>query len=158
MSRLHRNKTFGILLVLATLLLAACAPQEIKPPPPTGKIIARRSMSAHVVDISYSVGQLGGRLAVVGTIKNTYPSALEDFILELKVKNPQGEVVAAAATSALHIGEYDSRTFSFLIPRLHGPHLFDFRYEYEYNDYDARGRRHSTEEDWSYFEDRIELP
>jgi len=159
MNCLQRAITFGILPVLAALLLAACAPQEIKPPPPTGEVIARRSMSAHVVDISYSVGRLEGRLAVVGTIKNTYPSALDNFILELKVKNTRGEVEAAAATGAMHIGEHDSRTFSLLIPVLRGPHVFDFRYEYEYNDYDARGRRpHSMEEDWSYFEDRIELP
>ncbi len=103
MKGFYRKTALAFLPVLAVLLLPACAPQEIKPPPPTGKIIARRSMSAHVVDISYSIGQLEGRLAVVGTIKNTYPSALDNFILELKVKNAQGEIVATGATSAIDV-------------------------------------------------------
>ena len=152
---------FFLLLALGILLTAACAPKEIKPPPQTGKIIAERSMSAFALDINYSVGRLDDQLKVVGVIKNTYMSDLDHFKLDLTVENPEGVVVAEAATGTFFINEHESYTFAFQIPLLHGSHNFKFRYEYDYYEYAETGRRgrlRAETYDWSFFEDLIDLP
>ncbi len=152
---------FFLLFTFVGLLMAACVTPEVKPPPQTGKIIAERSMSAHALNIKYSVGRLDDQLRVVGVIENTYMSDLDHFKLDLTVDNPEGIVTAEATTGTVHIDEHGSRTFAFHIPLLHGPHNFKFRYEYDYYEYadtGRRGRLRAETHDWSFFEDLIDLP
>ena len=161
MKQYPKNIQFFLGLILVGLLMSACVTPEVKPPPQTGKIIAERSMSAHALDIKYSIGRLDDQLKVVGLIENTYMSDLDYFKLDLTVKNSQGEVAAEATTGTVHIDEHGSRTFAFRIPLLHGPHNFNFRYEYDYYEYadtGRRGRLRAETHDWSFFEDLIELP
>ncbi len=150
-----------LFLTFTGLLLAACVTPEVKPPPQTGKIITERSMSAHALNIKYSVGRLDDQLKVAGIIENTYMSDLDHFKLDLTVNNLEGVVAAEATTGTFHIDEHGSRTFAFRIPLLHGPHNFKFRYEYDYYEYadtGRRGRLRAETHDWSFFENLIELP
>ena len=155
-----KTKLF-LLLTLIGLLAVACVPKEVKPPPQTGKIIDERSMSAHALNIKYSVGRLGDQLKVVGVIENTYMSDLDHFKLDLTVNNLEGLVAAEATTGTFHIDEHGSQVFAFRLPLLHGPHNFKFRYEYDYYEYadtGRRGRLRAETHDWSFFEDLIDLP
>lgn len=152
-----------LLLTLVSLLAVACAPQEVKPPPQTGEIIAERTRSAYSLNIRYSVGRLDDQLKVVGVIENTYMSDLDHFKLDLTVINLAGVLAAEATTGTIHIAEHGSQAFDFRIPVLHGPHNFKFRYEYDYYDYAETGRSgivsmRAETHDWSFFEDLIELP
>ena len=152
---------FFLLFSFICLLMVACVTPEVKPPPQTGKIIAAHSMSAHALNIKYSVGRLDDQLKVAGIIENTYMSDLDHFKLDLTVNNLEGVVAAEATTGTFHIDEHGSRTFGFSLPLLHGPHNFKFRYEYDYYEYadtGRRGRLRAETHDWSFFEDLIDLP
>ena len=160
-----RLKTgFSPVLVLIFLFaIAACTPREVKPPPPAGNIIAQFSHGAQALDVRYSVGQLDGRLQVVGVIVNTYLSDLDQFKLDLSVVDAGEQVVFKDSTAMFDIEEHGSHTFVFAVPLLHGPHRFKFRYEYVYYDFAETGRRsrrfmRSDTSDWSYFEDLVNLP
>ena len=161
MKPVAKSAKLFLLLTSFSCLAIACAPKEVKPPPQTGEIIAERSMSTHALDIRYRVGWLGDQLNVAGVIENTYMSDLDNFKLDLTVKNLDGITVAEATTGTFHINELGSHTFAFQIPRSHGPHNFKFRYEYDYYEYADTGRRgglRAETHDWSLFEDLIELP
>ncbi|RLB72894.1 MAG: hypothetical protein DRH03_04005 [Deltaproteobacteria bacterium] len=161
--RLTGKTNVFLAVVFFITLLSACAPREIKPPPRTGKIIAQFSHGAQAFDITYSVGQLDSRLKVVGTIVNTYLSDLDNFKLDLNVIASGEKVVFKVSTPVFDIKEHGSHTFVFYVPLLHGPYLLSFRYEYDYYDFAESGRRgrvsmRSDTNEWSYFEDLIELP
>ncbi|MCK5914934.1 MAG: hypothetical protein KAG92_02250 [Deltaproteobacteria bacterium] len=159
------NKLNSIMVLVFFLLtlLAACAPKEVKPPPRPGNIIARFSHGAQAMDISYSVGQLEGQLKIVGVIDNTYMSDLDNFKIDLRVLAEGDEVAFKDSTAVFDIEEHGSHTFVFWVPPLHGPHLLEFRYEYDYYEFAETGRRgrmsmRSDTNEWSYFKDMIELP
>jgi hypothetical protein len=163
MGLMSKINYFLVIMVFCAGLLSACAPREVKPPPPTGKIIAQFSHGAQALDVRYSVGQLDGRLQVVGVIVNTYLSDLDQFKLDLSVVDAGGQVVFKDSTAMFDIEEHGSHTFVFAVPLLHGPHQFKFRYEYVYYDFAETGRRgrrfmRSDTSDWSYFEDLVDLP
>ncbi len=155
----------GMALVMAVfwaVLLSACAPREVKPPP-TGKIIASFSHGPQAFDVSYSVGHLDEELQVVGKLVNTYLSDLDNFKIDLSVIATDGTVVFKATTPMFDIPEHESHIFVFRVPLLHGPYRFSFRYEYDYYDFAERGRRgrvsfRSDTNEWSYFADMVELP
>ena len=161
MKQYFKKIIFPLFFTLIIMMATACVSQEVKPPPQTGTIIAARSMSAHALNISYSVGRLDDQLKVVGVVENTYMSDLDYFKLDLTVNNLEGLVAAEATTGTFHIDEHGSKTFAFRLPLLHGPHNFKFRYEYDYYEYadtGRRGRLRAETHDWSFFEDLIELP
>ena len=150
-------------LLMFSLSITACAPREVKPPPPTGKIVAQFSHGAEALDASYSVGQLHDRLQVVVVIVNTYLSDLDYFKLDLKVINSGEQVVFKDVTAMVDIEEHGEHTFVFSLPLLHGSHKFKFSYEYVYYDFAESGRwgrrfMRSDSDEWSYFEDLVELP
>lgn len=161
---LHLKMIFLLLLpVMVFLLLSGCAPQVVKPPPRPGNIIAQFSHGAQAMDISYSVGQLEGQLKIVGVIVNTYMSDLDNFRIDLRVLAEGDEVAFKKSTEVFDIEEHGSHTFVFWMPLLHGPHLLEFRYEYDYYEFAETGRRgrmsmRSDTNEWSYFKDLIELP
>lgn len=133
--------TVTLAVVLLAVLLTACAPTEVKPPPETGVVIARFSHGASAIDITYSVGKLDGQLKVVGTIVNTYLSDLDNFKIDLSVFAAGETLVFKDTTPVFDIAEHGSHTFIFRVPLLHGPHRFSFRYEYDYYDFAEIGRR-----------------
>lgn len=162
MKQWQKNTQLFLLLLLTGLLAAACA-QEAQLPLQTGKIIAQGGTTESALNITYSVGRFEEQLNVVGVISNTNLSDLDFVNLDLAVTTLEGKVAAEAPTVKVDIPENDERTFSFSLPLLHGSHLFQYSYEYDYYDYrdnDLRGSRvprlkhHGT----GSFEDRIELP
>lgn len=160
-----KNSTVAafVTVVFLAVLLSACAPREVKPQPQTGEIIASFSHGPQAFDVTYSVGRLGGELKVVGKIVNTYLSDLDNFKIDLNVIDSDKKVVFKDSTPVFDIAEHESHIFTFRVPLLHGPYKFSFRYEYDYYDFAERGRRgrmsiRSDTNEWSYFEDMVELP
>lgn len=152
-----------VLLVFFVTLLPSCAPREVKPPPQPGDVFARFSHGAPAIDITYSVGSLNGQYKIVGTIVNTYLSDLDNFKIDLSVIDAGEKVVFKDASQVFDIAEHGSHIFTFLVPPLHGSHLFSFRYEYDYYDFAETGRggrrfMRSDTNEWSHFEDLVDLP
>ena len=156
------NSVFVLAFFCLTLLLS-CAPREVKPPPESGAVLARFSHGTPAIDIDYSVGKLNGQYKVVGTIVNTYLSDLDNFKIDLSIIDAGEKVVFKDTTPVFDIAEHGSYIFTFGVPLLHGPHLFSFRYEYDYYDFAETGRRgrrfmRTDTNEWSHFEDLINLP
>ncbi|MBW1645230.1 MAG: hypothetical protein JRJ56_02720 [Deltaproteobacteria bacterium] len=141
-------------------LAAACGHRQPQPPPAAGTILARGGHDGHVLNIRYTVGRLDNRLAVVGTITNEYVAGLENLVLELTVADPAGKQLAKAAAGPFDLTANGRQVFSLNLPLLHGHLDFNFRYDYDYNDYGmSRYRVHGpTANDWSYFSNRLVLP
>ena len=162
MKQRPQNTYFFLLFLFVGLLAAACA-QEAQPPLPIGKVIAQGGTTESALSIAYSVGRFEEQLNVVGDIDNTNLTDLDFVKLDLTVTTLEGNVVAEGTSGTLFIPENESRTFSFSLPLLHGIHLFQCSYEYDYYDYrdnDLRGSRapRLTQHVKGSFEDRIELP
>ena len=163
MGLMSKINYFLVIMVFCAGLLSACAPREVKPPPQTGAVIARFSHGKPAIDVNYSVGYLDGQLKVVGNIVNTYLSDLDNFKIDLSVIDSGGKVVFKDSTPVFDIAEHGDHVFVFRVPLLHGPHKFSFRYEYDYYDFAETGRRgrmfmRSDTNEWSYFENLIQLP
>ncbi|MEA3548893.1 MAG: hypothetical protein U9R66_14695 [Thermodesulfobacteriota bacterium] len=163
MKQRPQNTYFFLLFLFVGLLAAACAPKEVKPPLKPGKFIAQGGTSESALSIGYSVSRFEEQLNVIGDITNTNLTDLDFVKLDLTVTTLEGNVVAKGTSGTLFIPENESRTFAFSLPLLHGTHLFQCSYEYDYYDYrdnDLRGSRtpRLSQHKTGSFEDRIELP
>ncbi|MEA3468828.1 MAG: hypothetical protein U9R57_11500 [Thermodesulfobacteriota bacterium] len=162
MKQRPQNTYFFLLFLFVGLLAVACA-QEAQSPLKPGKFIAQGGISMSALSITYSVSRFEEQLNVIGDITNTNLSDLDFVKLNLTVTTLEGNVVAKGTSGTLFIPENESRTFAFSLPLLHGTHLFQGSYEYDYyDDMDNHLRGFRTprlsQHKTGSFEDRIELP
>ena len=160
-----------LLLFGGLLFAAACSHQPPAPPPDPGKIITQRAHSLYYFDFKYTVGRIGEHLRVVGTISNTIPTDLNNFMVTLTVRKAsgseeterknKGKVLAKVSTPFFDVEDMEQSTFVLDLPLLHGPCLFSFHCDYLHFDDMAEGRRgrfSGGRSEWNYFDDRINLP
>ncbi len=162
MTARQRRSVNATALLLALLLLAAGCRQAAPPAPPPdpGRIVARHAHSFYYFDINYSVGIRDGKTRILGTISNTIPTDLQQFMVTVTVKREDGRETAKAHSPFFDVSDMESARFIIDLPRLQGALIFDFSCEYVYFDDLQESRRWLTggENDWNNFSDRIALP
>ncbi len=154
----HQRPSFPALAVAVALLLlyGGCLSAVVKPPPERGKVIASGGKQTPLLAITYTVG----RLVVVGTLRNEYVSELENLTLSLTITDSRGRHLAANKAGPFDLIANGHQVFSFRLPELHGSLLFNFRYDYHYNDY-GMSTFHPDgplDSDWGCFTDHLVLP
>jgi hypothetical protein len=106
-------------------------------------------------NVAYDVRPQGDRLALEGVVENTFSEALEDFCLELVVKDLAGRVLERSSTGDFSLPCEGRQRFSFTAPRLDDRMVLCFRCVYGF--YEKQGDRRLLVHERGYFQDRIDF-
>jgi len=151
-----------LLLLVGTIGFAGCAYNQAavasRPVVDRGRVVFKVKHLFFSYNVDYSVGCLdnGSGMAVVGEIENTTTSKLENFKLELEIKDEKGRVLAAVATDSFPVDPDAGSLFTFHVPTLEDRVLFSFRCQFEYRQ-KSRGGYAAAVRDQNHFQDWIDF-
>jgi hypothetical protein len=123
-----------------------------------GQVVFRARHLFFSYNIDYSVGcrRGGNGAAVVGVIENSTTDKLENFKLELEIKDENGRVIATVATDSFPVDPDARRLFTFYIPMMNKRVLFNFRCQFEYRQKSSGGYA-AIVRDQNHFRDWIDF-
>ncbi|NPA24757.1 MAG: hypothetical protein GXO34_02895 [Deltaproteobacteria bacterium] len=151
-----------VLLLFGAFLFSGCVHNPgavvLHPAVDRGQVVFRVRHLFFSYNVDYSVGRLsnGRGMVVVGEIENSTTVKLENFKLELEIKDEKGRVLATAVTDSFPVDPDARSLFTFHVPTMNERVLFSFRCQFEYRQKSSGGYV-TTVRDQSHFRDWIDF-